>query len=84
MALEQEIARWRRFREALASEEEKEAFDALMDMCRANATAGSNATNPIIFEPMIMSIALGLQKSIRRLEKKLEALHKPARNENYG
>jgi hypothetical protein len=46
MALEQEIARWRSFRDASASEEKKEAFDVLMDICRANATAGSNATNP--------------------------------------
>jgi hypothetical protein len=34
MALECEIDRWKGFREALPSEEEKEAFDELMDMCR--------------------------------------------------
>ncbi len=38
--------------------EDKAAFDALMDACRNYASAGSNATNPILFEPMVMSILL--------------------------
>jgi hypothetical protein len=56
MAVEWEIDRWKAFREALPNEEEKEAFDAIMDICRNYASAGNCATNPIIFEPMIMSI----------------------------
>ena len=39
MALEFEIDTWRRFRKALASDEDKEAFDELMDMCRNNGMA---------------------------------------------
>jgi hypothetical protein len=46
------------FRKALQSEEEREAFDILMDMCRNNAMASGNACNPIIFEPMVISILL--------------------------
>jgi hypothetical protein len=42
-----------------------------MDMCRNLASAGSCATNPIIFEPMVMSILLAQQKKLRNLEQKL-------------
>jgi len=73
MALEDEINRWSGFEKALRIED-KEAFDALMDACRSFASAGSNATNPILFEPMVMSILLSLQKKISRLEKALDAV----------
>jgi hypothetical protein len=82
MALEEEIARWKGFRNGLPSEEEQKAFDQLMDMCRAYATASSNATNPIIAEPMLMSIALFLQKEICNLEKKLNIYSRPRIEEN--
>jgi hypothetical protein len=71
MVLEDEIDRWKGFREALPSEEEREAFEELMDMCRSYAMAGSNATNPIVFEPMAMSILLAQQQKLRNLECKL-------------
>lgn len=74
MALEFEISRWKGFRNALPSEEEKRAFDDLMDMCRGYGMAGSNATNPVIFEPMVMSILLFQQKTLRKLEKRLEGI----------
>ena len=73
MALEDEIRRWNGFGKALRIED-KEAFDALMDACRSYASAGSNATNPILFEPMVMSILLSQQKKISRLEKALDAI----------
>jgi hypothetical protein len=47
MALEMEIERWKGFRKALNSEEEREAFDVLMDMCRNNAMASGAACNPV-------------------------------------
>ena len=68
MALEFEIQRWKNFRKALKCEEDVEAFDQLMDMCRSYASAASNATNPIILEPMIMSILLAQQKKLQKLE----------------
>jgi hypothetical protein len=68
MALEFEIQRWKSFRKALKCEEDVEAFDQLMDMCRSYASAASNATNPIILEPMIMSILLAQQKKLQKLE----------------
>ncbi len=72
MALEDEINRWKGFEKALRIEDKK-AFDALMDACRSYASAGSNATNPILFEPMVMSILLSQQVKISRLEKALDA-----------
>jgi hypothetical protein len=70
MALESEISRWNGFTRALRKDD-REAFEELMDNCRGNAMAAGNATNPIIFEPMIISILLARQKRIRTLEKKL-------------
>jgi hypothetical protein len=71
MALEDEIQRWKSFRNALPNEEEQVIFDVMMDMCRNLASAGGCATNPIIFEPMVMSILLAQQKKLRELEYKL-------------
>jgi len=45
-----------------------------MDACRSYASAGSNATQPILFEPMILSLLLSQQKKIIRLEKTLDAI----------
>jgi hypothetical protein len=73
MALEDEIRRWTGFKKTLRIED-KEVFEALMDACRIYASAGSNATQPIIFEPMVMSILLLQQKKLRRLEKALDAI----------
>ncbi len=73
MALEDEVRRWNGFTKALRIED-KEAFDALMDACRSYASAGSNATQPIIFEPMVMSILLFQQKQLQRLEKELDVV----------
>lgn len=70
MALEDEIVKWKGFRKGLQTEEEQKAFDELMDSCRTNAMAGGNSCNPIIFEPMIMSIALSIQKRIDKLDEK--------------
>lgn len=73
MALEDEISRWKRFSKALRKED-REAFEVLMDACRLFASAGSNATQPILFEPMVMSILLFQQKKLCKLEKTLDAL----------
>lgn len=73
MALEDEIRRWSGFAKALRMED-KEAYDKLMDACRSYASAGSNATQPILFEPMLMSIVLAQQKKIQKIEKELDAL----------
>ena len=73
MALEDEMRRWKGFAKALRTED-KEVFEALMDACRLYASAGSNATQPILFEPMVMSILLFQHKKLHRLEKALDAI----------
>ena len=73
MALEGEINRWSGFAYALRKPD-REAFDELMDMCRTYASESSCATNPIVFEPMVMSIMLAQQKKLRELEYKLNEL----------
>ena len=73
MALEDEIHRWDGFSKTLRIED-KVAFDALMDACRSYASAGSNATQPLLFEPMVMSILLSLQKKLFKVEKELDAI----------
>jgi hypothetical protein len=73
IAVENEIQRWNGFARALRSED-REAFEAVMDACRSYASAGSNATQPILFEPMVISILVSQQKTIMRLEKALDAV----------
>jgi hypothetical protein len=73
MALEDEINRWSGFAKTLRILD-REAFEQLMDACRGVASAGSNATQPILFEPMVMSIVLFQQKQLTKLEKELNAL----------
>lgn len=73
MAIEDEFSRWKGFAKALRSEE-KEAFEMLMDACRVHASAGSNAVQPVIFEPMTMSMLLSLQKQVLKFQKELNDL----------
>lgn len=73
MSLDREVQRWSGFARALRKED-RAVFDQLMDACRNYASAGSNATRPILFEPMVMSILLHQQKILNRLEKELLAV----------
>jgi len=73
MALEDEIQQWNGFAKALRNDD-REAFEQLMDACRNYASAGSNATRPVLFEPMALSILLTQQKRLIKLEKELDAV----------
>lgn len=75
IALERELSGWSGFERALRRED-KAAFNRMMDMCRNFASAGSNATRPVLFEPMIMSILLCQQKALQRLEQEIDAIRK--------
>jgi len=75
IALDRELLKWSGFARALRREDRK-AFDYLMDACRNYASAGSNATRPVIFEPMILSILLHQEKMLNRIEKELDAVRK--------
>ena len=76
MALEYEIGRWTGFARALRSEE-RTAFGIMMDACRNHASAAGNATNPVLFEPLVMCIMLQQQVAIQKLQRELDALKQP-------
>jgi hypothetical protein len=73
LALEDEIRRWNGFAKALRREDQ-EAFETLMDTCRSYASAGSNAVQPLLFEPMVLSMLLSQQLHLQKLRKELDAL----------
>ena len=73
LALDTEIQTWNGFVKALRVDD-REAFEQMTDACRNHASAGSNATRPEMFEPMIMSILLEQQKRLNRMEKELLAI----------
>jgi NADH:ubiquinone oxidoreductase subunit C len=75
VALEYERQRWNRFARALR-QDEREVFNQLMDICKKYASAASNATRPVLFEAMAMTILLDQQKKINQLDKKLQTIHK--------
>ena len=75
IALDKEIRKWRGFARALRKEE-KTAFSQMIDQCRNLASAGGNATRPIVFESVVMSILLSQQKTLNRIEKELDAIRK--------
>ena len=75
MALDREVQRWSGFARALRKED-RAAFEQLIDICRNYASAGSNATRPVLFEAMVMSILLHHQKILNKLEKELLAAPK--------
>ncbi len=78
LALDTEIQSWSGFIKTLRADD-RSAFEQMTDACRNHASAGSNATRPEIFEPMVMSILLEQQKKLNRLEKELVAIkQKPA------
>jgi hypothetical protein len=45
-----------------------------MDMCRSFASESSNATNPVVFEPMVMPILLAQREKMKELENKLHEI----------
>ena len=73
IAIEDEIHRWNGFAKALRKEERK-AFDTLIDACRIYASAGSNSTQPLPFEPMIISMLVSQQIQLQKLQKDLDDL----------
>lgn len=48
---------WYKFQEALNTQNQ-DAFDVLMDPSRNNRMAAGNATRPVVFEAMAISILL--------------------------
>ena len=61
------MQKWSGFARALRKED-RVVFEQLMDVCRNYASAGSNATRPVLFEAMGMCILLDQQKFLNRLK----------------
>lgn len=74
-ALEAEISRWEGFKRALRGRD-VEAFEALMRACREYASAGGNASRPILLEAMFMCILLSLQRQVMDVRERLEGLER--------
>jgi hypothetical protein len=77
-ALEAEIARWDGFRKALRGKD-IEAFDKMMNACKAYASAGGMATRTVLVEAMFMSILLSQQRELMEIRESLERLEKQLR-----
>lgn len=75
IALDREVQRWSSFSRALRKED-REVFEQLIDVCRNYASAGSNYTGPVLFEPMVLSILVDQQKTLNMLKKDLVAASK--------
>jgi hypothetical protein len=75
MLVEQEAARWAKFRRALRREDQ-EAFDALLAAARYHAAAGAYASDALPFETMLLSMLVAQQRQIDTLQKRL-ARHEP-------
>jgi hypothetical protein len=56
------------------SQADEAAFEEIADMCRMNAMAGSNACNPVLLEPMVISILLGQKHRLIKLEREIKEL----------
>ena len=76
-ALEQEISKWNGFAIALRRGD-REAFDALMDMCRSYAPEASCTEKTTVLEAIEMSIILAHDNRIRQLEETLNAVKPPS------
>jgi hypothetical protein len=57
---------WNEFKKALRNID-REAFEELINHARRHAAAGSNMSNPNPFEPVVMSILVEHEKTIRKL-----------------
>ncbi|MGB9134659.1 MAG: hypothetical protein WCC63_03615 [Candidatus Bathyarchaeia archaeon] len=75
IALDRELQGWSGFAKALRSDD-RAAFEQIMDACRNYASAGSNATRPVVFESMVMCVLLHQQKTLNGLERELAAARK--------
>jgi len=65
---------WSDFKQALRNIDRK-AFEELMNHARRHAAAGSNMSNPNPFEPVVMSILVEHEKTLRELRENVARKH---------
>ena len=73
--LEEELTRWKRFRDALRIDE-RPIFDDLMDECRRHASAAGAAVLPAKTEGMFLSLLFSHHKSLKELRDKIERINR--------
>ena len=61
---------WNDFKRALRLTD-KEVFEELLNHARRHGTAGTNMVNPNPFEPIVISILIEHEKSIKKIIDKL-------------
>ena len=69
--LVQEIEEWRKFRRALRKEDQQ-FLDRLFEKASLHVKAGVNATRPLLFETILISILLEHEKALAELRSKLK------------
>ncbi len=74
MLLNEEIARWREFRNKLSGED-KIIFDELMNSSKLHSSASSCSLRTNVFEAMCMAIVMDHQKRLENIATELEQLH---------
>lgn len=72
-ALRDAMRKWDGYRRALR-QEEREAFERMMDACSLHASASGQAMRPEPLEAMFMSILLEHQRKIESLEAKVDRI----------
>ena len=78
--LEDERKKWTKFKNALG-EEERRAFDRMMEDCERHVSASSQSKSPNPFREMVMSILLEQRKEIDSIKKKIDKLSELAGDE---
>lgn len=73
--LKEEKKKWRKFKNSL-KEEERKAFEILIEDCERHVSASSQVKSPNPFREMIMSILIEQQKEIKSIKEKIEELEK--------
>ena len=75
MLLEDELKRWKRFRDALRIDE-RVIFDDLMDECKRNASAAGAAALPVKTEGMFLSLLFSHHKSLKELRDRIDRINR--------
>jgi hypothetical protein len=65
---------WNDFKRALRTID-REIFEELLNHARRHAAAGTNISNPNPFEPIVMSILIEHEKTLRDLRNHVEREH---------
>jgi hypothetical protein len=70
-ALEKEIEEWKKFRRSLRKEDQQ-FLDRLFEKASLHVQAGVNASRPLPFETILISILLEHEKALDNLRSKLK------------